>query len=183
MSLVDIAYLKLFQDENLFALVDAVRNKCDENQMTVEDRKYLAKLHSSFLDNGLALSGEARQRSQEISKRLIELRVAFTENLSSDLGLVWREEQDLEGLGSERIKALPLHLSNGQRGIPLKKTYVNAVPVTCSCPELEKKFLFRVKMSFQRTSRHSRKSSFFGTKERDCLASSHMPINKRGLNC
>jgi metallopeptidase MepB len=59
-SLVDTAYLKLFEDKTLFALVDAVRNKCDENQMTVEDRKYLAKLHSDFLDNGLALSGEAR---------------------------------------------------------------------------------------------------------------------------
>lgn len=138
MSLVDTVYLKLFQDENLFALVDAVRNKCDESQMTVEDRKYLANLHSAFLDNGLALSGEARQRSQEFSKRLIELRVAFTENLSSDPGLVWREEQDLEGLVSERIQALPSHPSNGQRGVPLKKTHVNAVLSSCDCSETRK---------------------------------------------
>lgn len=57
MSLVDTACLKLFRDENLFAFVDVVRIKCDENQMTGEDRKYLAKLHSAFLENGLALSG------------------------------------------------------------------------------------------------------------------------------
>ncbi|KAJ5153222.1 uncharacterized protein N7482_009700 [Penicillium canariense] len=124
-SMVDTAYLNLFQDENLFALVDAVHTNCDGGQMEIEDRKFLTKLHSTFLDNGLGLHGKNKKRSHEISKRLVELRVAFTENLSVDPGYVWKKEEDLEGLGAERIQTLPLCPSNGLRGIPLKKTYVN----------------------------------------------------------
>ncbi|OKP13804.1 Saccharolysin [Penicillium subrubescens] len=61
-------------------------------------------------------------------KRLIELRVAFTENLSLGPGFTWKEEEDLEGLGAEIIQALPLRSSNGQRGVPLKKTYDAVLP-------------------------------------------------------
>ncbi|KAF7117686.1 hypothetical protein CNMCM5793_006809 [Aspergillus hiratsukae] len=39
---------------------------------------------------------------------------------------LWKEEEHLEGLGAERIQALPLHPLDGIRGVPLKKTYVNA---------------------------------------------------------
>ncbi|EPS31657.1 hypothetical protein PDE_06614 [Penicillium oxalicum 114-2] len=131
MSMVDTAYLELFQDENLFALVDAVHKNFDMNQMEMEDRKFLAKLHSTFIDNGLGLKEKDKKRSQEISKRLVELRVAFTENLSLDPGYIWKKEEDLEGLGAERIQTLPLCPSNGQRGVPLKKTYVNAVLSSC----------------------------------------------------
>lgn len=137
-SMVDTAYLELFQDEDLFALVEAVHKKCDGSQMDTEDRKFLTKLHSAFIDNGLGLKGKNKKRSQEISKRLVELRVAFTENLSLDPGYVWKEEEHLEGLGAERIQALPLHPSNGQRGVPLKKTYVNAVLSSCVRSETRK---------------------------------------------
>ncbi|RHZ51502.1 hypothetical protein CDV55_103765 [Aspergillus turcosus] len=147
-SMVDTAYLELFQDENLFALVDAVHKNCDESQMGIEDRKFLTKLHSTFVDNGLGLKGENKKRSQEISKRLVELRVAFTENLSSDPGYVWKEEEDLEGLGAERIQALPLYPSNGQRGVPLKKAYVNAVLSSCVRSETRKEVFLRSQRIF-----------------------------------
>jgi hypothetical protein len=39
--MVDTAYLEIFQDENLFALVDAVHKNCDASQMEIEDRKFL----------------------------------------------------------------------------------------------------------------------------------------------
>jgi metallopeptidase MepB len=137
-SMVDTAYLELFQDEKLFALVDSVHRKCDWSQMEIEDRKFLTKLHSTFIDNGLGLKGENKKRSHEISKRLVELRIAFTENLSSDPGYAWKEEEDLEGLGAERIQALHLDPSNGQRGVPLKKTYMNAVLSSCVRSETRK---------------------------------------------
>lgn len=148
MSMVDTAYLELFQDETLFALVDAVHKNCDASQMEIEDRKFLAKLHSTFIDNGLGLKGKNKKRSHEISKRLVELRVAFTENLSLDPGYIWKEEEDLEGLGAERIQALPLCPSNGQRGVPLKKTYVNAVLSSCVRSETRKEVFLQSQRIF-----------------------------------
>jgi metallopeptidase MepB len=137
-SMVDTAYLELFQDENLFALVDAVYENCEASQMGIEDRKFLSKIHSTFIDNGLGLKGEHKKRSGEISKRLVELRVAFTGNLSSDPGYMWKDEEDLEGLGADRIQALPLCPSTGHRGVPLKKTFVNAVLSSCVRSETRK---------------------------------------------
>jgi metallopeptidase MepB len=147
-SIVDTAYLELFQDENLFALVDAVHKNYDGSQMEIEDQKYFTKLHSTFIDNGLGLNEKNKKRSQEISKRLVELRVAFTENLSLDPGCVWKEEEHLEGLGAERIQALPLHPSNGQRGVPLKKTYVNAVLSSCVRSETRKEVFLQSQRRF-----------------------------------
>lgn len=147
-SMIDTSYVELFQDENLFAFVDAVYKNCDARQMEMEDRKFLTKLHSSFTDNGLWLKGKNKKRSQEISKRLVELRVAFTENLSSDPGYSWKEEEDLEGLGAERIQALPLCPSNGHRGVLLKKTYVNAVLSSCVRSETRKEIFLRSQKIF-----------------------------------
>ncbi|KAJ5963101.1 hypothetical protein N7481_013406 [Penicillium waksmanii] len=137
-SMVDTAYLELFQDENLFALVDVVHKNCDTSQIEIEDRKFLTKLHSTFIDDGLGLKGNNKKRSHEISKRLVELRVAFTENLSLDPGYMWKEEEDLEGLDADKIQALPLCPSNGRRGVPLKKTYVDAVLSSCVRSETRK---------------------------------------------
>jgi metallopeptidase MepB len=147
-SMVDTAYLEIFQDENLFALVDAVHKNCDASQMEIEDQRFLTKLYSTCIDNGLGLKGESKKRSYEISKRLIELRVAFTENLSLDPGFTWKEEEDLEGLGAERIQALPLCSSNGQRGIPLRKTYVNAVLSSCVRSETRKEVFLQSQRIF-----------------------------------
>lgn len=147
-SMVDTAYLELFQDDRLFALVDAVHNNCDWSQMEVEDRKFLTKLHSTFIDNGLGLKGKNKKRSCEISKRLVELRVAFTENLSLDPGYVWTEEDNLKGLGAERVQALPSYPSNGHRGVPLKKTFVNAVLSRCVRSETRKEVFLRSQTIF-----------------------------------
>jgi metallopeptidase MepB len=147
-SVVDTAYLELFQDEKLFALVDAVYEKCDVSQMEIEDRKFLSKVHSTFMDNGLGLKGEDKKRSREISKQLVELRVAFTENLSLDPGYMWKEERDLEGLGADKIHAFPLCTSSGRRGVPLKKTYVNAVLSNCVRSETRKEVFLRSQRIF-----------------------------------
>ena len=106
-SMVDTTYLELFQNENLFALVDAVYNSRHWEQLEVEDQKYLTKLHSTFLDNGLGLKGDDKKRFHRISKRLVELRVAFTENLGLDPGYVWKTEDEFEGLGAKRFTHFP----------------------------------------------------------------------------
>lgn len=115
-----------------------MQNNYDESQIGIKDQKFLTKLHLTFLDNGLRLKGINKKRSRETSRRLVKLRVAFTEKPSSDPRHVWKKEEDLEGLGIERIQALPLCLSSGQRGVPLKTTYVSAVLSSCVRSESRK---------------------------------------------
>ncbi|KAE8386287.1 hypothetical protein BDV23DRAFT_175547 [Aspergillus alliaceus] len=118
-NIVDKAYLRPFLNERLFALVDEVYDKIDEQGTTEEDRQLLGKLHRMFVDNGLRLSGPSRDRFIWISHRLIELRVTFMENLSTDLGSIWNGEHELEGL-------------NTKTHIQLKKPDVSAVLSQCS---------------------------------------------------
>ncbi|KAL1860767.1 hypothetical protein Plec18167_009179 [Paecilomyces lecythidis] len=134
-KMVDKAYLELFQDEDVFALVDSVYNSCGDGKLDIEDKKFLDSLHSTFLDNGLGLNEKDKTRFHGISKRLVELRVAFTENLSLHPGYVWKCENELEGLEAGKIQAFPLRPLTGQRGVPLTKSCVNAVLSKCVKPE------------------------------------------------
>ena len=128
-NLVDQAYLALFQNERLFALVDAAYNRASD----IEDRestRLLARFHRMFVDNGLQLVGTNRDRFKWIAKRLLELRVQFMDNLASDPGSLRIPKDALEGLDGNLLKSLddsPL----GAR-IRLDRPTVNAVLGKCS---------------------------------------------------
>ncbi|KAJ5789783.1 Neurolysin/Thimet oligopeptidase N-terminal [Penicillium psychrosexuale] len=90
-NMVDKAYWGVFQIPSLFALVNVVYKKHEEDSHAEEnakseDRKLLKRFHSMFMENRLELQGDKRDRFLWISNRLIELRVAFMENLSCDPG-------------------------------------------------------------------------------------------------
>ncbi|CAI7594628.1 unnamed protein product [Penicillium discolor] len=140
-NLVDKAYLGIFQTPSLFALVNAVyKNYVDTKS---ENQKLLNKIHSMFMENGLHLEGDKRDRFLWISNRLIELRVAFMGNLSSDPGYVWKEHYELEGVATESLRALPMHSSTSQRGIKLKKPYITMVLTRCHIAETRKEVFLR----------------------------------------
>ncbi|OQE04995.1 hypothetical protein PENVUL_c028G07869 [Penicillium vulpinum] len=148
-NMVDKAYLGLFQIPSLFALVNAVykkqaeENNHAEKNAKSEDQKLVERFHSMFMENGLELQGEQQDRFLWISKRLIELRVAFMENLSSDPGYVWKEDCELEGIAAETLKALPIHSSTTQRGIKLKKPDITMVLTRCHIAETRKDVFLR----------------------------------------
>ncbi|OQD86858.1 hypothetical protein PENSOL_c084G06051 [Penicillium solitum] len=140
-NLVDKAYLGIFQTPSLFALVNAVyKNYVDTKS---EDQKLLNMIHSMFMENGLHLEGDKRDRFLWISNRLIELRVAFMGNLSSDPGYVWKEHYELEGISTESLQALPMHSSTSQRGIKLKKPDITMVLTRCHIAETRKEVFLR----------------------------------------
>ncbi|GAD97757.1 thimet oligopeptidase [Paecilomyces variotii No. 5] len=85
-KMLDKAYLELFQDENLFELVDSVYKSCGNAKLDTEHKKFVDSLYSTFLDNGLGLDKTDKKMFYDISKRLVELRVAFTENLNMNPG-------------------------------------------------------------------------------------------------
>ncbi|KAJ9481534.1 hypothetical protein VN97_g11941 [Penicillium thymicola] len=140
-NMVDKAYLGIFQTPSLFALVNAVyKNYVDTKS---EDQKLLNMIHSMFMENGLELEGDKRDRFLWISNRLIELRVAFMENLSSDPGYVWKDHYELKGVATESLQALPMHCSTSQRGIKLKKPDITMVLTRCHIAETRKEVFLR----------------------------------------
>ncbi|KAJ5943433.1 hypothetical protein N7516_003601 [Penicillium verrucosum] len=140
-NMVDKAYLGIFQTPSLFALVNAVyKNYVDTKS---EDQKLLNMIHSMFMENGLELEGDKRDRFLWISNRLIELRVAFMENLSSDPGYVWKDHYELKGVATESLQALPMHSSTSQRGIKLKKPDITMVLTRCHIAETRKEVFLR----------------------------------------
>ncbi|KGO53574.1 Neurolysin/Thimet oligopeptidase, N-terminal [Penicillium expansum] len=137
-NMVDKAYWGVFRMPSLFDLVDAVHKDQAEEDPKGEDQKLLKRFHSMFMENGLELQGDKRDRFIGISNRLIELRVAFMENLSSDPGYVWKDQHELEGIAAETLQELPMHPSTSQRGIKLKKPNITMVLTRCHIAETRK---------------------------------------------
>ncbi|KAJ5588517.1 hypothetical protein N7537_011195 [Penicillium hordei] len=141
-NMVDKAYWGVFQIPSLFALVNAVYKNHAKENVKSEDQKLLERFHSMFMENGLELHGDKRHRFLWISNRLIELRVAFMENLSSDPGFMWKE-RELEGIVTETLQALPIHPSTNQKGIKLKKPNITMVLTRCHIAETRKEVFLR----------------------------------------
>ncbi|KAJ5195625.1 Neurolysin/Thimet oligopeptidase N-terminal [Penicillium cinerascens] len=141
-SIVDKAYLGLFQDRSLFALVHAVQSTCLQDTIDAEDRKYLKRLHSLFWNNGIGLEGSASERFNTISDRLMELQVSFMENLGSDPGRIWKTEDELAGLAQQELDDL---VSNG---ILLKRSRINMVLSRCHNSDTRKDIFLRGQNTF-----------------------------------
>ncbi|EHA23688.1 hypothetical protein ASPNIDRAFT_180255 [Aspergillus niger ATCC 1015] len=129
-NLVNQAYLALFQDERLFALVDAVHGNVNEDIQDGELMGLLSRFHRMFVDNGLRLTGADRDRFQHIAKRLLELRVQFMDNIATDPGSLWISTDELEGLDDGLLK----NLERGPSGtrIRLDRPTVSTILGKCS---------------------------------------------------
>ncbi|GLA14499.1 hypothetical protein BDQ94DRAFT_147969 [Aspergillus welwitschiae] len=129
-NLVNQAYLALFQDERLFALVDVVYGNVNEDIQDGELMRLLSRFHRMFVDNGLRLTGADRDRFQRITKRLLELRVQFMDNIATDPGSLWITPDELEGLDDGLLK----NLERGPSGtrIRLDRPTVSTILGKCS---------------------------------------------------
>ncbi|OKL62296.1 hypothetical protein UA08_02302 [Talaromyces atroroseus] len=138
-DLVDKAYMSLFQDENLFALVNRVRGNESMRIRDEEDNRLLDKFHWMFLENGMNLTGKSRDRLTWISRRLIELRVNFMETLGTDQGCLWKSEQQLAGVPLDRLST---GVDEDGRGelyrIPLTKPITTLILSECQISETRK---------------------------------------------
>ncbi|KAB8213136.1 hypothetical protein BDV33DRAFT_230152 [Aspergillus novoparasiticus] len=136
-SLVDRAYLKIFQNEKLLTLVCRVRkNNSSTNNRSEEDVRLLSKFHWKFIENGMHLTGPSRDRFTWISHRLIELRVKFMETLGLDPGCLWKNKQQLAGVPLNKLSAgAGEHDREGLYRIPLKRPITNLILAECRVPD------------------------------------------------
>ncbi|KAE8323673.1 hypothetical protein BDV39DRAFT_217652 [Aspergillus sergii] len=138
-NLVDKAYLNIFQNEDLFALVNRVRENMSPYVIDEEDTRLLNKFHWMFVEKGMYLTGKSRERFTWISRRLIELRVKFMEILGTDPGCLWKSKEQLAGVPLGRLStgADEDGRDNLYR-IPLTKPITNLILSECRISETRK---------------------------------------------
>ncbi|KAJ6447185.1 H/ACA ribonucleoprotein complex non-core subunit NAF1 [Purpureocillium lavendulum] len=129
--------LAMIENEQLFALVDQVKQTVNEDDLTFEEKKLLDTMYRWFTDTGAKMEEDVRRRFHNISKRRIELRNAFMDNIASDPGGIWLTEKQLDGLSKAKYASLEAD-SEGKRRITLKRPDVNAVLRQCHNPETRK---------------------------------------------
>ncbi|XWW96800.1 hypothetical protein V2A60_004780 [Cordyceps javanica] len=93
--------------EDVFLLVQAVYSKQkDDPTLDAESHRLLEKEYRAFMRMGLGLPPSKRNRFAEIQKRLPELYIAFSKNLSEERGGVWFKPEELHGVPNDVLEAL-----------------------------------------------------------------------------
>ena len=90
---------EIYQNEELFARVDYVKQ--NEKMVSSEDQMLLDKIYDAFVNSGIALSKEKRQRFNQIKEELAQLKLQFSKNLvneTKDFHLLITDESDISGL-------------------------------------------------------------------------------------
>ncbi|MEC9367535.1 MAG: M3 family metallopeptidase [Pseudomonadota bacterium] len=98
----------IYQNEKLFARVDAVWRTRDALDLTPEQRQVLDRTHTRFVRAGAALDAESKKRLAEIGERLALLGTRFAQNVLKDessWSLVLDGADDLSGLPDFAVAA------------------------------------------------------------------------------
>ncbi|RAH46718.1 M3 family metallopeptidase [Aspergillus brunneoviolaceus CBS 621.78] len=148
------AHLALFQRDDLFALVDAVHANPQQHAcVDEEDLKLLSRFHQLFIENGMKLTGASRERFTWITRRLVDLRVEFMQNLGADPGSVSFSEGELAGLGVEGFEIVEAGNVDAaaptRYQVPLTKPVVTRILSQCSVPQTRKEVFLRHQNRYQ----------------------------------
>ena len=93
--------MRIYQDEALFARVDALMRKRNRLRLTEEQKRVLERYHRSFVKSGAGLAPRAKKRMAAIAARMSVLGTRFSQNLLADeqaFVMVLEGEADLAGL-------------------------------------------------------------------------------------
>lgn len=130
--------------EDVFKLVDAVYSKQkNDPELDAESRHLLEKEYKSYIRTGLSLPAPERNRLKEINKRLPELYMAFSNNISEENGGLWLTHEELNGVPPETLETF----EKGQQGseteeklrVSFKYPSTTAVRKYCTVAETRKK--------------------------------------------
>ncbi|MGD9845109.1 MAG: M3 family metallopeptidase [Variibacter sp.] len=92
---------EIYQDEALFARIDALYARRDALGLNDEQRRVLERYRTAFVRSGAALPADARKRLAAINERLALLGTSFGQNVLADeqaFTLTLESEDDLAGL-------------------------------------------------------------------------------------
>ena len=83
--------------EDVYRLVDATLKRGEK--LDPESQRLLERAHKDYIRAGMGLpAGPKRDRHKEIKKRLSELSIIFSKNLNEEIGGIWWDPKELEGL-------------------------------------------------------------------------------------
>jgi peptidyl-dipeptidase Dcp len=112
--------MRIYQDETLFARVDALFKKRKKLKLTEEQERVLERYHRGFVKSGAGLPPKAKKRLAAIAARMSVLGTHFSQNLLADeqaFVLVLEKEADLAGLPQAvRAAAAQAASERGQKG-------------------------------------------------------------------
>jgi metallopeptidase MepB len=103
-EIMDSATLQSSTREDLFVLVDAAWNRGEI--LDPESQRLLDNRRRKYILNGFGLSTEKRERLKVINQRLLDLRIAFGQNLVEDTSYMWLSREDFAGVSENTLKRL-----------------------------------------------------------------------------
>ena len=94
-------------NERLWQRVKYVHDHFDKSKYDVEDQMLLKETYDSFVRSGANLQGADRDRYRELSKKLAELSLKFSQNALKESARyeLWLTEADLDGLPESALDA------------------------------------------------------------------------------
>jgi len=123
--------MRIYQDETLFARVDALFKRRKRLKLTEEQQRVLERYHRAFVKAGAGLEPKAKKRMAAIAARMSVLGTHFSQNLLADeqaFVLVLEGEADLAGL-PEAVRAAAAQTANerghkGKHAITLSRSSI-----------------------------------------------------------
>lgn len=83
--------------EDMYKMVETAFKK--NEKLDAESHRLLEKTHKDYIRNGLGIpAGPKRDRYKEIKKRLSQLCIVFSKNLNEEVGGLWFDPKELEGV-------------------------------------------------------------------------------------
>ncbi|KAJ1738405.1 metalloendopeptidase [Coemansia sp. RSA 989] len=132
--------------QDVYNVIYAVFNK-EMSTLDHEDRKLIEHMELKYRRNGLQLSSNQQLRVQSIDKRLAELEIEFTRNISTSAGHLLLSSADLHGLpadffhgrstasGKFIVNVKPLDINSVLRHATLERTRKQAyIAYSNRCP-------------------------------------------------
>ena len=113
--------MRIYQDQKLFARVDALVKTRKKLKLSEEQARVLERYHRAFVKAGAGLAPKAKKRMAAIAQRMSVLGTRFSQNLLADeqaFVLVLEDETDLAGL-PESVRAAAAQTAQ-DRGHPGK---------------------------------------------------------------
>ena len=96
-KLMDDFSIESSMREDVYKLVEAALKKGEK--LESESQRLIEKTHKDYIRNGLGLpAGPKRDRYKEIKKRLSQLCIVFSKNLNEEVGGLWFDPKELEGV-------------------------------------------------------------------------------------
>ncbi|KAJ1815086.1 metalloendopeptidase, partial [Coemansia sp. RSA 2598] len=119
-----------FTREDLFKVMSAVHeNKAEMEKLCDEDKRLVIKVIDGFLNNGLALPKEEKEKLKKMRKDLSDMEINFAQNISADKSKILFTREELAGLPESFFEDRELEVVDGVKKYVVTTKYPDLLPV------------------------------------------------------